>query len=127
MPLSFCKQSKPSEDCFSTILEGRQAKISIPNVTVNEWVKLNPGTVGFYRTKYPPELLQQFVPSVKNKSLPPLDRLGLLDDLFALVGLLVFISIKCYLTNHLTLYGMFLCRFKQARRAQHKPSTSFKL
>lgn len=31
-------------------------------------------------------LLQQFIPSIKCKILPPLDRLALLDDLFALVS-----------------------------------------
>lgn len=49
-------------------------------------MKLNPGTVGFYRTKYPLELLKQLIPSVSDKTLPPLDRLGILDDLFALVS-----------------------------------------
>ncbi len=85
VPLSFCKESKVTEECFSTVLEGHRAKITIPDVAPNEWVKLNPGTIGFYRTKYPPEMLQAFVPSVEQKLLPPLDRLGLLDDLFALV------------------------------------------
>jgi puromycin-sensitive aminopeptidase len=41
--------------------------------------------VGFYRTQYPPEMLAQFVGAIHEKSLPPLDRLGLLDDLFAMV------------------------------------------
>lgn len=69
-------------------METRQCEITIPNVAADDWVKLNPGTVGFYRTRYPSELLQQFIPSMKDKSLPPLDRLGILDDLFALVSLL---------------------------------------
>lgn len=35
--------------------------------------------------RYPPELLVEFLPAIKNKILPPLDRIGLLDDLFAMV------------------------------------------
>lgn len=41
--------------------------------------------MGFYRTCYSPELLQQLVSAIGEQTLPPLDRLGLLDDLFALV------------------------------------------
>lgn len=46
---------------------------------------MNPGSVGFYRVQYPPELLQEFVPAIRNKTLLPLDRINLLDDLFAVV------------------------------------------
>jgi len=41
--------------------------------------------VGFYRCLYTDETLENFIPNIKDKSLPPLDRLGLQDDLFALV------------------------------------------
>jgi puromycin-sensitive aminopeptidase len=68
------------------MMETRQCKVTIPNVAAEDWIKLNQGTVGFYRTKYPATMVQQFVPSIEDKSLPPLDRLGILDDLFALVS-----------------------------------------
>jgi hypothetical protein len=41
--------------------------------------------VGYYRTRYPASMLSQLVTAVRDGSLPPLDRLGLLDDCFALV------------------------------------------
>lgn len=41
--------------------------------------------VGYYRTRYGAGLLAQLVPAVRDGSLPPLDRLGLLDDCFAMV------------------------------------------
>ncbi|XP_065225211.1 puromycin-sensitive aminopeptidase-like isoform X1 [Planococcus citri] len=85
IPLSFSKQSNPGEKCFTTVLEGRECKISIPNVSAEEWVKLNPGNVGFYRTNYLPNMLKQLMLSISNKTLPPSDRLGILDDLFALM------------------------------------------
>jgi puromycin-sensitive aminopeptidase len=47
--------------------------------------QLNSGTVGFYRVHYPSEILAQFLPAIESKQLPPLDRLGLVDDIFALV------------------------------------------
>lgn len=46
---------------------------------------MNPGQVGFYRTCYSPELLKQLVAAIGQRTLPALDRLGLIDDLFALV------------------------------------------
>ncbi|KAH9396547.1 hypothetical protein TYRP_019569 [Tyrophagus putrescentiae] len=51
----------------------------------NEWFKLNPGSVGVYRVKYTSEMLDKFVPAIVSQQIPPLDRLGLLSDLYALV------------------------------------------
>lgn len=117
VPLSFCKKSKPTEECYSTILSDKKAKITIPDVAPDEWIKLNPGTVGFYRTKYPTELLQQFVPSIEDKSLPPLDRLGLVDDLFALVS---DVTSVCLHFEYVFILNPFNFRFKPAKQV---PST----
>jgi puromycin-sensitive aminopeptidase len=67
------------------VLDTKHKSITLSGVSEADWVKVNPGTVGFYRTRYTPELLVQLIPAIKNKTLPPLDRLGMLDDLFALV------------------------------------------
>ncbi|MDP3947704.1 MAG: M1 family metallopeptidase, partial [bacterium] len=48
------------------------------------WIKLNPGQSGFYRVAYPPEMLRALRAPVTTKELPAVDRLGLLDDAFAL-------------------------------------------
>ena len=48
-------------------------------------VQINAGGVGFYRTVYPQNMLDALLPAIKNQSLPPRDRLGLQNDLFALV------------------------------------------
>jgi len=85
IPLTFCSSSNPTKVIHSTLMDNKNMTIVIPNVKENEWVKLNPGTVGFYRVQYPPEMLEQFLPGIQQKLLPPVDRLGLLDDLFALV------------------------------------------
>ena len=36
--------------------------------------------------QYTPEMLDLLIPAVEKKTLPPRDRLGLENDLFALVG-----------------------------------------
>ncbi|MEI7631915.1 MAG: M1 family metallopeptidase [bacterium] len=44
-------------------------------------VLFNKGRGGFYRTSYDKELLDLITPNIKNKSIEPLDRLGLLLDI----------------------------------------------
>ncbi|XP_073968531.1 puromycin-sensitive aminopeptidase [Rhodnius prolixus] len=85
VPLTFSVKGHADEVAHSVMLEGKLARVTVPNVEEGAWVKLNPGTVGFYRVRYPPEMLAQLIPAIQDKSLPPLDRLGILDDLFALV------------------------------------------
>lgn len=51
-----------------------------------QFFQLNSGTVGVYRVQYPPEMLQSLIPAVQDKTMPPRDRLGLENDLFALVS-----------------------------------------
>ncbi|XP_050301023.1 puromycin-sensitive aminopeptidase [Anthonomus grandis grandis] len=85
IPISISTSKNPSKEVISTVLKEKQTEIFVPDVTETDWIKVNPGTIGFYRTKYPPEMLEKFVPAIKDKSLPPLDRLGLVDDLFAMV------------------------------------------
>ena len=48
---------------------------------------MNPGQVGFYRVCYTKEMVEKLVPAIKDISLPPLDRLGVENDQFALVGI----------------------------------------
>ncbi len=48
------------------------------------WLKLNQGESGFFRTAYSPELLEALRPPVRNMILPSWDRLGIIRDLFAL-------------------------------------------
>ena len=47
--------------------------------------QINAGGVGFYRTVYPQNMLDALIPAIKNQTMPPRDRLGLQNDLFALV------------------------------------------
>ena len=48
-------------------------------------LQVNAGGVGFYRTVYPESMLDALIPAIKDQTMPPRDRLGLQNDLFALV------------------------------------------
>lgn len=48
----------------------------------DDWIKINPGQIGFYRVNYSPEMLQRLIPAIQ--TLESVDRLGLESDLFAL-------------------------------------------
>ncbi|KAF9418987.1 hypothetical protein HW555_004314 [Spodoptera exigua] len=85
VPITISTQEQPSKVALSTVLEKRQQEVVLKDVAESSWVKLNPGTVGYYRTRYPASMLAQLVTAIRDGSLPPLDRLGLLDDCFALV------------------------------------------
>lgn len=85
IPISASSSRDPSKTIFNGILDARTKKFTIENVPEDAWLKINPGTVGFYRTRYNQSALSLLLPAVKDHTLPPLDRLGLLDDLFAMV------------------------------------------
>lgn len=84
IPVTISTSESGGKEVVSTVLETKSLDVTLP-VGAESWIKINPGTIGYYRTQYPPELLKRFLPAIKDKTLPPLDRLGLLDDLFALV------------------------------------------
>lgn len=50
------------------------------------WVKLNPGTSALYRVLYPEQMRRNLAESIKegDDAITPADRIGLLDDAFAL-------------------------------------------
>ena len=106
VPIEIVSQQSPDKVVQSIVFEGRRTEILLDNVRPDEWFKvtllsnfvfffciifyflsnlqINPGQIGFYRTNYSEELFKQLVPAVRQKTLKPLDRLGLIDDLFAL-------------------------------------------
>lgn len=57
-------------------------KLTIPNSSL--WKKINIGENSFFRTAYNKELLENLIEPVYKKILPPIDRLGIIRDLFAL-------------------------------------------
>ena len=49
-----------------------------------DWIKLNPLQTGFYRVKYSSEELNRLSSPIRNRVLPPADRIGMQNDTYAL-------------------------------------------
>ncbi|GFR58996.1 puromycin-sensitive aminopeptidase [Elysia marginata] len=84
VPVSVLTQAQPDNPMLLGLMDNCSKDFVLHFVAKGQWVKLNAGTVGFYRVMYPSEMLQALMPAVKDLSLPPKDRLGLQSDLFAL-------------------------------------------
>jgi puromycin-sensitive aminopeptidase len=85
IPISVSTFSAQEKIEIQTLMDNKTLELEIPNAANDEWIKLNPNTVGVYRVQYSSEMLKRFLASISDKSLPPLDRLGLQNDLFAFV------------------------------------------
>ena len=70
-------------DEHAHLMTDRTTKIS--KMKDSDWIKINSGTTGFYRVKYGPSELNALSKAVNSAELGPSDRLGLLEDTFALV------------------------------------------
>jgi len=82
VPLSI--QSSDNQTLVDSLFETRELELNI-ELALDQWFKLNPSSVGTYRVSYSSELLSKFLPGISNQTIAPLDRLNLLDDIYALV------------------------------------------
>lgn len=85
VPITVSTGAAPGKVAAETLLQTKKGEITVANVGPNDWVKLNVSTVGVYRVQYSADVLAQLLPAIENRSMPPLDRLGLQNDMFALV------------------------------------------
>ncbi|XP_054732013.1 puromycin-sensitive aminopeptidase isoform X1 [Anastrepha obliqua] len=85
IPVTISTSRDPNKIAKTFLLDQKSMEVVLDDVSANDWVKINPGTVGFYRTRYSKEMLEKLLPAVREMVLPPLDRLGLIDDMFAMV------------------------------------------
>jgi len=85
IPISVSSSQDSKKSIFDDILDAKNKEFVIKDIPENTWLKINPGTIGFYRTRYSKPVLSLLLPAIEDRTLPPLDRLGLLDDLFAMV------------------------------------------
>lgn len=83
IPIMAVCGSDPSKSINLGLLEEKTGEFFIVNPN-DDWVKLNPGSVGFYRVAYPEEMAKKLLPAITNQVLPSLDRLNLQSDFFAL-------------------------------------------
>ncbi|CAK9301296.1 unnamed protein product [Gordionus sp. m RMFG-2023] len=85
IPMTFCDKSNPQKHIHSMLINKPTMEVELKNVPVNDWIKLNCGTVSFCRVNYTPDMLAAIMPGVEDNSLAPLDRYGIESDAFALV------------------------------------------
>ena len=70
------------------LLEDKNMTVTLDNLDDETWYKVNPDFVGYYRVAYDDcdtKNFEMLKSAIQNQTLPEVDRLGLLDDLFALV------------------------------------------
>ena len=70
------------------LLEDKSMTVSLENLEDQTWYKVNPEFVGYYRVAYDDadvNNMEMLKAAIQSQTLSEVDRLGLLDDLFALV------------------------------------------
>ncbi|XP_061395551.1 puromycin-sensitive aminopeptidase isoform X1 [Musca vetustissima] len=85
IPITVSTSKNPQSIAKTFLLNEKSMEVTLDDVSPEDWIKVNPGTVGYYRTRYSKDMLEKLMPAVRNMELPPLDRLGLIDDMFAMV------------------------------------------
>uniref|UniRef100_A0A672G4F4 Puromycin-sensitive aminopeptidase n=1 Tax=Salarias fasciatus TaxID=181472 RepID=A0A672G4F4_SALFA len=85
VPISICTSEDPKCSKLKVLLDRPETSVTLSSVGPDQWVKINPGTVGFYRIQYSSSMLESLLPGVRDLSLQPVDRLGLQNDLFSLL------------------------------------------
>uniref|UniRef100_A0AAX7VKL7 Aminopeptidase n=1 Tax=Astatotilapia calliptera TaxID=8154 RepID=A0AAX7VKL7_ASTCA len=84
VPISICTSEDPKCTKLKVLLDRQETTITLNSVGPDQWIKINPGTVGFYRIQYSSSMLESLLPGIRDLSLQPVDRLGLQNDLFSL-------------------------------------------
>uniref|UniRef100_A0A667ZW01 Aminopeptidase n=1 Tax=Myripristis murdjan TaxID=586833 RepID=A0A667ZW01_9TELE len=84
VPISICTSEDPACTKLKVLLDRPETSITLNNISPDQWVKINPGTVGFYRIQYSSSMLESLLPGIRDLTLQPVDRLGLQNDLFSL-------------------------------------------
>lgn len=84
VPITISTSEDPNQAKLKILMDKPEMSVVLKNVKPDQWVKLNLGTVGFYRTQYSSAMLESLLPGIRDLSLPPVDRLGLQNDLFSL-------------------------------------------
>jgi len=83
VPVSIKKAN--SEEVVKVMLDQEKMEVRVAGVGEGDWVKVNPGFVGYYRVAYDTEEMERLTKAVQTKELSPVDRLQIIDDLFSLI------------------------------------------
>jgi len=75
-----------NNDVTEVLLENKETIVTLDNMKEDDWFKVNSGCVGYYRVHYQDEQdLNRLKPAIESNKLGEVDRLSLIDDIFALV------------------------------------------
>mmetsp|Transcript_16953 Transcript_16953/g.53826 ORF Transcript_16953/g.53826 Transcript_16953/m.53826 type:complete len:469 (-) Transcript_16953:667-2073(-) len=75
----------PEGHVASALMRGKHTEVALPaGAKDGDFIKVNVGQTGFYRVRYSEELGDRLPDAVLSGALPPVDRLGVLDDSYAL-------------------------------------------
>ncbi|XP_073230083.1 puromycin-sensitive aminopeptidase-like [Porites lutea] len=105
VPTAVSTSDNPTEPAAETLSEEASCILTVSGIGQGQWIKLNPGQVGFYRVQYSSALLELLLPAIRDNTLPPRDRLGLQSDLFALLSETSKQLIRQFSRNILTTFG----------------------
>lgn len=84
IPIDISTLSSGKKPIKKILMDEKEMEVTLEDIESTDWVLLNCGSVGVYRIQYSTEMLHCLLSGIKDKSLPPTDRLSLESDLFAL-------------------------------------------
>lgn len=80
IPISVVTSRNPEEIIVSTLMETRTMGIPIDDLAPTDWVKINPKVIGYYQVIYSSDMLKLLKPAIRNKQIPLVERLQILND-----------------------------------------------
>lgn len=84
VPINLCCRKPNKDDIVTSSMSDVEFLLYLDHGSDTKWLKLNYGERDFYRVQYESDLLDELIPAIKDMSLPPIDRLGIQNDLFNL-------------------------------------------
>lgn len=82
IPLGYI--SKQNRNPYFVLMSDQKYMFAMRPPEESGWIKFNPGHSALYRVAYTPRMWEQLADAIRHHELPEADRLGLLDDAFAL-------------------------------------------
>ena len=80
----FSVRSASVEEPATELVSETEAAVRVATESQDEWVKVNPSQTGFYRVRYEREEIERLIDPIRDLELPPIDRLGIQNDAYAL-------------------------------------------
>ena len=82
VPITISTSTSDKHQSF--IFSSKSDQITVEGVGANDWFKINPGFIGFYRVNYSQDILSKLITVVENGQLNCFDRLNIVSDVHAM-------------------------------------------